>query len=59
MVVSRCPCRLDLRAASMSFSTSLPVRSSRVRATEEFTVFGVEAPLSHENTYPGFETEEE
>jgi hypothetical protein len=26
MVASRCPCRLDLRAATINFSTSLPVR---------------------------------
>jgi hypothetical protein len=43
MVASRCQYRLDLRAAAISFSTSLAVRYSRVRATEEFTMLGAKA----------------
>jgi hypothetical protein len=41
-VASRCPYRLDFRAVAISFSTSLAVRYSRVRATEEFTMVGAE-----------------
>jgi hypothetical protein len=40
MIASRCPYRLDLRAAPISFSTSAPVRYSRVRPTEEFMMVG-------------------
>ena len=43
MVASRCPYRLDSRAVPISSSTSLAVRYSRVRPTEEFTVFGANA----------------
>jgi hypothetical protein len=48
-VASRCPYRLDMRAAAIRSSTSLDVRYSRVRATEEFTVFGVGALITRES----------
>src|SRR5262249_9060909 len=60
MVASRCPYRLHLRAAAIRSSTSLAVRYSRVRATEEFTMVGGE-PASTVKAmnfpHPGFDTE--
>ena len=58
---SRCPYRLDLRAAAINFSTSGPVRYSRVRSTEEFTMVGAEAPSTKKAMnfpHPSFETGE-
>src|SRR6516165_12086348 len=48
MVASRCPYRLDLRAAAIKISTSELVRYSRVRATVEFTMVGAAAPITFE-----------
>ena len=44
MIASRCPYRLDLRAAAINPSTSAPVRYARVRATDEFTMVGDVVP---------------
>ena len=61
MVASRCPYRLDLRAAAIKPSTSAPVRYSRVRPTEEFTMVGgvvLSASKAMKIPIPRFETEE-
>jgi hypothetical protein len=51
MVASRCPQRLDLRAAAIRRSISCSVRYSRVR-TEELTVFGAHSRNSDSSPVP-------